>query len=143
LHQSPGISVAVRKKWVCLGVAELGGYVARVAVSSSHPNLNSEMHLMFRKFFAVVIASMLVVGGLFAEEVKGVFKKFADGKVTVEVDGKATDYKVSTDAKVKVGKDNKEMLLTEIFGKWKEDTKGTFTVEKGEVTSAKKDKKGK
>jgi formylglycine-generating enzyme required for sulfatase activity len=51
-------------------------------------DLNWEKGLMFRKFFAVVIAAMLVVGGLFAEEIKGVFKKFEDGKVTiVDADG--------------------------------------------------------
>jgi hypothetical protein len=91
---------------------------------------------MFRKFFAAAVALMLVVGGLFADEIKGVFKKLDGGKVTIEVDGKATDYKV---ADVKVGKD-KDKSLSDVLGKWKEGQKGTFTVEKGELTMAKKEK---
>ena len=41
-------------------------------------------HLL-RKFFAALVALTLVVGGLFAEDIKGVFKKFEDGKVTIDV----------------------------------------------------------
>ncbi|MCE9530441.1 MAG: hypothetical protein K8T89_04820 [Planctomycetes bacterium] len=93
---------------------------------------------MFRKFFTAVVALMFVVGGLFADEIKGVFKKFEGGKVTVEVDGKATDFKVG-DAKQKVK--DKEVAISELLPKWKEGQKGTFTVEKGEVTNVKKDKK--
>ena len=56
---------------------------------------------MFRKFFAICAAAMLVAGGLFAEPISGVFKKVDGSKVTIEVDGKATDYKIA-DVKVKV-----------------------------------------
>jgi D-lyxose ketol-isomerase len=91
---------------------------------------------MFRKFFAVLVALTLVVGGLFADDITGVFKKFEDGKVTVEVDGKEKSYKVNADAKIKAGK--KEILLTDAFKNWKADQKGTFVVEKDEVISAKK-----
>ncbi len=98
---------------------------------------------MFRKFFAAVVALALVAGGLFAEEIKGVFKKFEDGKVTVSVDDKDKTYKVDKDAKVKVGKDQTEVSLTEAFGKWKEGQKGTFTVKDDVVTNAKKDRKKK
>ena len=93
---------------------------------------------MFRKFFAAVVASMLVVGGLFADEIKGVFKKYDDGKVTISVDEKEKTYKVDKDAKVKVKKE--DVLLTEALGKWKEGQKATFTVEKDVVTGAKKTK---
>jgi len=95
---------------------------------------------MFRKFFTAVVASMFVVGGLFADEIKGVFKKFEGGKVTVEVDGKATDYKVG-DAKIKIK--DKEVALTEMVGKYKDGDKVTVTVEKGEVTKISKEKKPK
>ncbi len=94
---------------------------------------------MFRKFFAALVAMMLVVGGLFADNIMGVFKKFEDGKVTIEVDGKEKTYKVNADAKVKV-KDT-EILLTDALKKWKDGQKGTFTVENDEVTKAKKGKK--
>ena len=98
---------------------------------------------MYRKFFAAMAAVTLVVGGLFAEEIKGVFKKFEDGKVTIEADGKEKAYKVNADAKVKArakkGEEAKEILLTESFKNWKADTKGTFTVEKDEVTNAKRE----
>lgn len=94
---------------------------------------------MFRKFFAVTAALMLVVGGLFAEEIKGVFKKYDEGKVTISVDDKEKTYKVDKDAKVKVKKE--EVLLTEAFGIWKEGQKGVFTVKDDVVTSAKKQKK--
>jgi len=94
---------------------------------------------MYRKLLAAVVALFLVVGGLFADEVKGVFKKLDGNKVTVEVDGKATDYKVA-DKKVKNKKTNTEVSLTDVLGKWKEGDKGTFTVENGEVTKAKKEK---
>jgi hypothetical protein len=90
---------------------------------------------MFRKFFAALVATTLVVGGLFAEEVKGVFKKFEDGKVTVDVDGKEKTYKVSTDAKVKFK--DKEFPLTDSFKRYKDGVKVTLTVEKDEVTAAK------
>jgi hypothetical protein len=96
---------------------------------------------MLRKCFAAVIALMLAVGGLFAEDIKGIFKKFEDGKVTITVDEKDKTYTVSKDAKQKLKKkDTEETLVTEILGKWKEGDKGTFTVEKDEVTKVKKTK---
>jgi hypothetical protein len=98
---------------------------------------------MFRKCFAALVALTLVAGGLFAEEIKGVFKKFEDGKVTISVDDQEKSYKVDKDAKVKVGKDQTEVNLTEALGKWKEGQSGTFTVKDDVVTSAKKDRKKK
>jgi len=93
---------------------------------------------MFRKLTAVAVALMLVVGGLYAEEIKGEFVKVDGGKVTIKVDGKEKSYKIA-DVKVKIGKD-KEGQLSEALGKWKEGTKGTFNVDKDEVNSAKKEK---
>jgi len=56
---------------------------------------------MFRKFFAAIVASTLVVGGLFADEVKGIFKSAEGGKLVVEVDGKAKEFKVGEKFKTK------------------------------------------
>jgi hypothetical protein len=56
---------------------------------------------MFCRFLATIVAVMLCVGGLFAEEIKGVFKKFEDGKLTIAVDDAEKTYKVSPDAKFK------------------------------------------
>jgi hypothetical protein len=94
---------------------------------------------MVRKFFAALVALTLVVGGVFADDIMGVFKKFEDGKVTIDVDGKEKTYKVNADAKVK--QKDTEILLTDALKKWKDGQKGTFTVEKEEVTKAKKGKK--
>ena len=70
---------------------------------------------MYRRFFAVVIASMLLVGGLFAEEFRGIFIKF-DGTATIEVDGKEMTYKIS-DRNVKTRKG--EVPLSDLVKKLK------------------------
>ena len=93
---------------------------------------------MFRKFFAAVVALTLVVGGLFADDIEGVFKKFEDGKVTIDVDGKEKTYKVNADAKVKFKE--KEFLLVDTFKRYKDGDKVTLTVEKEEVTKAKRER---
>ena len=94
---------------------------------------------MFRACVAALVAMILVVGGLFAEDIKGVFKKYEDGKVTFSVDDKDKTYKVDKDAKVK--RKNEDILLTDALAKWKEGQKATFTVKDDVVTSAKKEKK--
>lgn len=96
---------------------------------------------MFRKLFAAIMASLLVVGGLFAEEIKGAFKKFEDGKVTVTVDGKNVTYKVDPDAKQKrKTKDGteKEFEVAKMLAApfLKEGTKITLTVENDVVKGA-------
>jgi len=106
-----------------------------------HPS-HKEMMQMFRKFFAAVVAVMLVVGGLFAEDITGVFKKYDDGKVTVEVDGKEKTYKVDKDAKIKNKKTGDETLLTEALSKRKADSKITLVVE-GDVVKGMKGGGGK
>jgi len=95
--------------------------------------------LMVRKVFAAVVASLLVVGGLFADEIKGKFVKYEDGKVTVDVDGKEKSYKVDPDAKIKRKKDGveKEVELTKMFSFAKKDTGVTLTVESDIVKNAK------
>jgi hypothetical protein len=94
---------------------------------------------MFRKFFAAVVALMLVVGGLFADEISAIFKKFDEGKITVEVDGKEMTYKVAKDAMYK----GKTDLPVADWAKTKAkvDAKYTLTVEKDVVTSITKAKK--
>jgi len=80
---------------------------------------------MFRKFFAAIVASMLVIGGLFADEVKGIFKSAAGGKITLTVDGKDKEYKAG------------EKVKTE---KLKEGAKVVATVDGDTVTKIAKDK---
>jgi len=63
---------------------------------------HQEFILMFRKFFAALVAVALVVGGVFADEVKGIFKSNEGGKLVVEVDGKAKEFK--TGEKFKLNK---------------------------------------
>jgi len=100
---------------------------------------------MFRKFFAVAIAATLVVGGLFAEEIKGVFKKFEDNNLTILVpdkDGKEKTFKIDPDLKVKrkFGKDGeeKEFPITKMLGFQKEGAEVTVvTDDKGVVTDVK------
>jgi hypothetical protein len=100
-----------------------------------------ESLLMFRKCFAAIIASMLVAGGLFAEDIKAVFKKFEDGKVTVTVDDKEKTYKVDPDASVKFKfkGEEKEVKLVDSFKRYKEGTKVTLTIKDNVVTGAKRE----
>ena len=94
---------------------------------------------MFRKFFAALVAVTMVVGGLFAEEIKGaIFKKYEDGKATFVVDEKEKTFKVDEKAMTKMKKE--DVKLTEAFGKFKADSKFTLTVEKDVITEAKRDK---
>ena len=72
-------------------------------------------------------------GGLFAEELKGIFRKYENDTVFVEVDGKTKEYKVSPDAKFKGGK-KIEILLTDLFKLAKDGVKGSFIVEDGVIT---------
>ncbi len=87
---------------------------------------------MFRKFVAVVAATLMAIGGLCAEDLKGVFKKYENGTATVEVDGKLKEYKVvRVEAKIKYKKS--EIPLTDVFKNIKEGAKGTFSVENGVI----------
>ena len=95
---------------------------------------------MYRKFAAAFVAMVIAVGAVFAEEIKAVFVKYADLKLTVTVDDKEKVYDVDKDATVKFK--DKEYPLTKALesGKaFKEGTKMILTVEKDKVTSAKRD----
>jgi hypothetical protein len=97
-----------------------------------------EMMNMVRKFCAAVVALMLAVGGLFAEDIKGIFKKFEDGKLTITVDDKDKEFKVDKDAMQKQKK--KDVLVSDVLKNFKEGDKGIFTVEDNKVTKVKKNK---
>jgi hypothetical protein len=95
---------------------------------------------MVRKFAAALVALAIAVGAVFAEEVKGTFVKFTDGKLTLKVDDKEKDYKIPTDLKVKrKGKsgEEKEYSASDILGKAKEGTEVTLTVDGDKVTNVK------
>lgn len=93
-----------------------------------------------RKLCAAMVALMLAVGGIFADEIKGVFVK-SDGKeVTVKVDDKEKTFKIDEKAVMKKkGKDGaeKEYNVGEALAKQKEGAKLTLTVEKDKVTGFK------
>jgi hypothetical protein len=98
---------------------------------------------MIRKFAAALVALVIAVGAVFAEEVKGVFVKFADGKLTLKVDDKEKEYKVPADAKMKYkdkNGDEKEALISERLGKVKEGAKLIVEEEGGTVKSFKRDR---
>ena len=95
---------------------------------------------MIRKCVAAFLAMVIAVGAVFAEEVKGTFVKFADGKLTLKVDDKEKEFKVPADLKQKrKGKDGTEteIEVSKMFGRFKEGTPITIDAEKGEVKSVK------
>jgi hypothetical protein len=92
---------------------------------------------MVRKFAAALVCLAIAVGAVFAEEVKGTFVKFADGKLTLKVDDKEKDYKIPDDLKVKRGKDGTEVPASEALGKAKEGREITLTVDGSKVTNVK------
>jgi hypothetical protein len=59
---------------------------------------------MLRTLVGVVLAVLLVVGGLVAAEVKGKVKSYEGEKLTVTADGKDTTYLITADTKVVSGK---------------------------------------
>src|ERR1700676_947375 len=89
---------------------------------------------MYRKFAAALVALVIAVGAIFAEEIKAVFVKYEDGTITVKVDDKEKKYKVTDETKVKFGK--KEVAATKVLEKGyiKEGRKLTLTVEKEALT---------
>src|SRR5256886_16292154 len=91
---------------------------------------------MVRKFAAALVALTIFVGAVFAEEVKGTFVKFADGKLTLKVDDKEKEYKIPADLKVKYKAkgEEKEVLASDRLGKAKEGREGPPTGGGEEVT---------
>jgi hypothetical protein len=96
---------------------------------------------MVRKFAAALVALVIAVGSVFAEEIKGTFVKFADGKLTLKTDdGKEKDIKVPADLKQKrKGKDGTETeyVVADMLGKVKEGTKLTVDHTDGTATKVK------
>lgn len=100
---------------------------------------------MIRKFAAALVAVVIAFGAVFADDVKGTFVKFADGKLTLKVDDKEKEFKIPADLKGKrKDKDGneKEYSVTEMLGKTKEGREVTVTTEGDKVTAVKL-KKGK
>jgi hypothetical protein len=100
---------------------------------------------MFRKFAAALVALVIAFGAVFAEEVKGTFVKFAEGKLTLKVGDKEKDYKIPTDLKIKykVKGEEKEALASDRLGKAKESQEVTLTVDGEKVTDVKLGKRPK
>jgi hypothetical protein len=109
---------------------------SRIRVSPTHIE---EWAHMIRKFAAALVALVIAVGAVFAEEIKGTFVKFADGALTLKVDDKDKEYKVPADLKVKYKSkgEEKEALASERLGRAKEGQQVTLTVDGGKVTDVK------
>jgi len=94
---------------------------------------------MFRKCFAAAIAVMLVVGGLFAEEIKCKFVSYDDGsgKLVVKVDDKEQTYTVMKDQEfTRKGKDGTDMKVpaAKMLSRAKKDGDITLTVDDTDKT---------
>lgn len=104
---------------------------------------------MIRKFAAALVALVIAVGSIFADEVKGVFVKFADGTLTLKVDDKDKEFKIPSDLKIKrKGKDGteREIEATKMLeGKFMKEgvTKLIVVTEGDKVRDVKIDRKGK
>ena len=98
---------------------------------------------MFRKALALSVALLLSVGAIFAEDFTGIFKKYADGKVTISIDDKEKEFKVDGEAKMKVKRkgEEKEVLIGDYLKDVKADSKIKLTVEKDSVTKVERVKK--
>jgi len=95
---------------------------------------------MIRKFAAALVALVIAVGAVFADEIKGTFVKFADGKLTIKVDDKEKDYKIPSDLKVKYkdkNGDEKEVPASARLERAKEGSQVTLTVDGDKVTDVK------
>ena len=100
---------------------------------------------MIRKFAAALVAVVIAFGAVFADDVKGTFVKFADGKLTIKVDDKEKDFKIGADTKVKVKikGEEKEVLLTDRLAKMKEGQNVTVVTDGDKVTDVKGERKKK
>lgn len=98
---------------------------------------------MLHKFLMALCAIILSVGMASAEEVKGEFVKYTDGKLTLKVGDADKEFKIPSDMKIMV---KKELLpAPEALSKLKAKAKQTvvLTVEKDEVKDVKIAKKEK
>src|SRR5262245_44239656 len=100
---------------------------------------------MFRKFAAALVALVIGVGAIFAEDVTGTFVKFADGKLTIKVEDKEKSYKVPADLKLKrkIKGEEKEISASDALGRAKEGAKMTVTVDGDTVKDFKMERKAK
>jgi hypothetical protein len=101
---------------------------------------------MIRKFAAALVALVIAFGSVWADEIKGTFVKFADGKLTIKVDDKDKDYKIPADLKVKrKNKDGveEEVILADRLGKVKEGANVTVITDGDKVTDVKVERKKK
>ncbi|HJZ92181.1 MAG TPA: hypothetical protein VKE40_15000 [Gemmataceae bacterium] len=101
---------------------------------------------MVRKFAAALVALVIAFGSVWADEIKGTFVKFADGKLTIKVDDKDKDFKIPADLKVKrKNKDGveEEVLLSERLAKVKEGANVTVVTDGDKVTNVKVERKKK
>lgn len=104
---------------------------------------------MMRKCAAALVALTIAVGSIFADEVKGAFVNFADGKLTLKVDDKEKEYKIPSDLKMKRrGKDGTETEVSaseslERMNKGKFKPTVVLTVDGDKVTGVKYEFKGK
>ena len=95
---------------------------------------------MIRKFAAALVALVIAVGSVFAEEIKGTFVKFADGKLTLKTEAGDKDIKIPADLKQKrKNKDGEEVeyVVADMLGKVKEGTKVTVDATDGTATKVK------
>ena len=101
---------------------------------------------MVRKFAAALVALVIAVGAVFAEDVKGEFVKFADGTLTIKVGDANKDYKIPSDLKIKYkdkNGDEKEVLAADRLGKAKEGAAVTLKVDGEKVTEVQVKRKAK
>src|SRR6516225_8508941 len=97
---------------------------------------------MVRKFAAALVALVIAVGSVFAEEIHATFVKFADGTLTVKVDDKEKEYKIPDDLKVKFkNKDGeeKEFPISGMLSKMKEGTKLVIDADGDKVKSVRRE----
>jgi hypothetical protein len=95
---------------------------------------------MIRKFAAALVALVIAVGAVFADEIKGTFVKFSGGTLTIKVDDKEKEYKIPSDLKVKYkdkNGDEKEVPASARLEKAKEGAEVTLTVDGDKVTDVK------
>jgi hypothetical protein len=94
---------------------------------------------MFRKCFAAAIAVTLVVGGLFAEDIKGKFVSYDEGsgKLVIKVDDKEQTYTVMKDQKfTRKGKGGTDMEVeaSKMMSRFKADSDITVSVDDKDKT---------
>src|SRR5262245_3884181 len=102
---------------------------------------------MVRKFAAALVASVIACGSVWADEIKGTFVKFADGKLTIKVDDKEKEFKIPADLKVKQKNkktgEEEEVLLSERVSKYKEGQAVIVITDGDKVTNVKREPKKK